>query len=178
MTMRKIFIAALMLAPASAFAIEADQYQVAEVQPDSEELLEVPIETEFSTLSFSSMTCGDAKLSAFYEETRVGFADDPGGKIDLKFGSTKLVTRFADVSCPDGFPLIQFENGGSIRLTSYFGSWLPSPTWGAVQAYYGNINIPGVFAVDNAKFWLDSNGDLFGALLPDFVMSSKWWVPN
>jgi hypothetical protein len=181
--MQKIFVTALTLLPVSGLANDFQHEQELEVQTYQEEQLEVPLEAEFSFTAFSTMPCGDANLSNFYEEAKFGFDSDrnkTGGLVTLKSGPTQVTTRFADVICPDGFPVIQFQNGGSIRITSYFGSWLPSPTWGAVQAYQGSINIPGVFAIDNVKFWFTTTGNLFGFLLtgPEFNMSSKWMVLN
>lgn len=180
MTMRKILIVAFMFTPVAGLASEVEYDQELEIQMHSEEYLEAPIDFDTSTVFSSNVTCGDAKMSAFYEEARIGFLDEPSGKVDLTYGTTKVATRFTDVSCLDGTPLIQFENGGTIRLTSYFGSFLPTPTGGVVQAYYGNLNIPGVFALDGARFWLNSQGDLFGLLISGptfFQMSSKWWAP-
>ncbi len=177
------FLAVLLILPFSGelFAndnSEENQYEMEAEESDSE----ASVQSYFSSESFAlRAACGDARLISFYEEASVGFENGNAGKVKIKFGSGNHETRFQDVSCINSQPYIQFENGGTITITSYFGGYLPSPTGSTVQAYLGNINIPGVLALNDVRFWLNVEGDIFGLLIAGptfFQMSSSWWTLN
>lgn len=153
-------------------------------QTEDEKLVEVtrrPIDDEDPVEGEADGACGDSYMSDFYLKSIKSFREDGfdnTGWVKLKLNTVIVDTAFRDIVCLNRQVVFIFQNGGKLTITSYFGGYLPSPVGSTVDAFYGNLQVPGI-ALNNARYWIDTSKRLNGLLLLQagsyFQLTSNWW---